>query len=52
MVREGIQVVFSYIPSMAGKDTERVRRTHLIKGKAGANTECFLTMGQFTQNLA
>lgn len=27
---DGIQVVLSSVPSMAGRDTERIRKTHLI----------------------
>ena len=51
----GMQVVFSSIPSVAGKGTERIQKTHLLNGsEVGANTGIlvFLTMGQFTQHLA
>ena len=53
----GMQVVFSSIPSVTGKGTERIQKTHLLnKWLRGwckhRNFGFFLTTGQFTQHLA
>ena len=53
----GVQVVFSYIISVAGKGTERIQKTYLLnKWLRGwcnhRNFGFFLTTGQFTQHVA
>lgn len=53
----GMQVVFSSIPSVAGKGTERIQKTYLLnKWLRGwcnhRNFGSFLTTGQFTQHVA